>query len=324
MSAPVAMSRKIVTARPKMQSLASGDVVVRHREYIRDIGGSIGFAAEAFPINPGQAQTFPWLSSLASRFESYRFMRLAFELNNLAPTSETGTVALAVDYDAADPAPASKLQALSYRSSVRVSPWRSVRFESLPEDLHRTSTYYLRTAAVLSGGLDIKMYDVGNLFVITQGQISPGAGVSELYVEYEVILMTPQIDFLGSTVGARLSGTVGLTATALFGTDATVDAESTLALTVDTTSGASVKFNQDFTGLWIMEVTGTGLADVTTSGPNPTIASTLFMSVGTDSTTLVWVGQVAAQAGQLLELGITETTVTSVLHVVSAFPANIL
>jgi hypothetical protein len=320
-TAPVAVSRKIRTGQPRVISTSTGDIRVVHREYIRDIPGSVAFAATELPINPGQSQLFPWLSTLASRFESYRFQKLRFALNTLAPTSATGTVALAVDYDAADAAPTSKLQAMSYRSSVRDAPWKDLDFESNPQDLHRANNLYVRTVSALPANLDIKTYDVGNLFVVTQGQAGVTA-VSELYVEYDVQLITPQIDSLGATTAARVSGTAGLSATVLFGTNASIDPDSTLALSVNA-AGSIVTFLQDFTGLVICELTGTGLSTFTYGSSTATINS-LNTSAGTNNTYLIGVFHVSAQAGQTLQLGLTLTTFTAAIHIFTAFPFSIL
>jgi len=66
------------------------------------------------------------------------------------------------------------------------------------EDLRKQKTYFVRPAGVPTN-TDVKEYDVGNLFAITQGVTTAGAVLGELYVEYDVLLMTPVLESLAST-----------------------------------------------------------------------------------------------------------------------------
>jgi len=190
-SAPVASGRVRVSQKPKMVTQRNGDCSVVHREYITDIkaSGDGSFRVLPFAVNPGQSVTFPWLSRVAANYESYKFKRLDFLYETEAPTSTPGTVILTVDYDAEDQPPADKTQAMSYRSSVRSPPWAPCAHRSLSEDLNKAKSNYVRVGAQ-PNGTDIRQYDIGNLFVMTMGQ--PADQVAgELFVEYEVLLMTP-------------------------------------------------------------------------------------------------------------------------------------
>lgn len=192
--APVARARMVRNTAPRFETLRNGDCIIAHREYIGDISAGTGtpslFNVNTFVINPGQQNTFQWLSRLAANYESYKFERLAFCYETEAPTTLGGTLLLAVDYDASDPAPGSKQQAMAYRSSVRSPPWNPVKFSATREDLAKFKTNYVRTGTQPSG-TDIRTFDIGNLFVISQGVGTSGATLGELYVEYAVRLMTP-------------------------------------------------------------------------------------------------------------------------------------
>lgn len=58
--------------------------IIRNREYITDIiGPSSGglptlFNNTVFSLNPGIATTFPWLSAIASSYDTYKFHGLVF------------------------------------------------------------------------------------------------------------------------------------------------------------------------------------------------------------------------------------------------------
>lgn len=192
-AAPVSLSKKQNASRPVMSSdNSTGDlrVRVRHREYIQDLNGSVAFANTQLGINPGLSATFPWLSQMAQLFESYKFNSLRFQYRTQAPTSVTGKVLLAVDYDAADAAPASKAVLLQERTKADDVAWQNFDVVCDRADLHKFGIQrYIRSQA-LAANLDIKTYDIGNLNVATQGQAGATA-IGEVWVEYDVELITP-------------------------------------------------------------------------------------------------------------------------------------
>lgn len=193
--APVAQSRLMKTAVPSVSgSPYSGDgsVRIRHREYIGDVSSSIAFANSQFSVNPGLAATFPWLSVIAANYESYLFTSLSFEYETQVSTATSGTLMLAIDFDAADAAPVSKVQLMSYHNAVRSPLWSECQYRGDVQDLHKFGMKrYVRTAA-LAANLDIKTYDVGTLNVATQGAIG-ATPAGELYVVYDITLNTPQL-----------------------------------------------------------------------------------------------------------------------------------
>lgn len=56
--------------------------IVSHREFIGDItaDGGTAFTNASYPINPGLASTFPWLSGVSRGYSQYRFLGLVFKL----------------------------------------------------------------------------------------------------------------------------------------------------------------------------------------------------------------------------------------------------
>lgn len=210
-SAPVAKARVRRAQRPRVTPFTNGDSRVRHREYIMDLvagaGSPSAFDVQSLPVNPGQVSTFPWLSRIAANYESYRFDSLKFCYETEASTALGGSLVLAFDYDAADPAPTSKQQALMYRSSVRSAPWTACEHKSIMEDLRKAKSNYVRPGAQ-PAGTDVRQYDIGNFFAISQGVSTAGATLGELYVEYDVVLMTPVLEgfpssvFVGGTVNS--------------------------------------------------------------------------------------------------------------------------
>lgn len=174
------------------QYAGDGRVRIRHREYVGEIAGSVAFASTSFSINPGLQALFTWLSIIAPQYESYVFKRLRFLYETEKSASTDGSVMLAVDFDAADEAPVNKQQLMAFHNAVRSAAWNPCEFSSDGPDLRKFGVQrYLRSGA-LAANQDVKTYDVGNLIVATQG-MSGASVVGELYVEYDVELITPQV-----------------------------------------------------------------------------------------------------------------------------------
>jgi hypothetical protein len=218
--APVSRTKVIKTQRPKMVSLRNGDCRITHREYVGEVvaGSSVpsAFNVTSYPINPGQSSLFQWLSRVAPNYESYVLEALKICYETEAPSSLGGSLMLVVDYDGSDVAPASKQQGMAYRSSVRSAPWNPCCHVSEKEDLHKQKTFFVRPGAQPEN-TDIKLYDVGNLFVMTQNVTTSQGVCGELYVEYTVLLKTPIYEpqlLNGSLVNATGAGVL---TTALLG-----------------------------------------------------------------------------------------------------------
>ena len=192
-AAPTAMSLVTKTRVPAIKATPRG-FVVTHREYIQDVtAADANFRNTTFSVNPGLATTFPWLSAIAGRFESYLFRRLHFIYEPICPTTTPGAVMMAVDYDAVDTAPTSKVALMAYRGAVRSAPWNITRFDATRGDLRKFGVQrFVRTTAN-PANTDLKTYDVGNLQLATQNTPATPTTLGELYVEYEVEFFTPQI-----------------------------------------------------------------------------------------------------------------------------------
>jgi hypothetical protein len=173
----------------------NGRIRVAHRECIAAVTGKIAFnAAQVFALNPGLASTFPWLSGIAARYNHYKFKRLVFRFVSGTSTSITGELALVPVFDAADPAPASWNVAMQSGAAVSTPVWKNVSINVLKDQFaHTDDEYYVRSEA-LSSNLDIKTYDVGNLFVCVQGQAADDGHLGQLYVDYIVDFTSPHID----------------------------------------------------------------------------------------------------------------------------------
>lgn len=219
-----AYDRRTKIGQPKVdysRYQKDGRVRFSHREYLADLSSSVVgdtvFNVVSFPINPGMFQTFPWLSTQALGFESYRFLELSFEYETYSPTSIGGSVMLAVDYDAADSTPMSKQQMMSYNGAVRSAAWNFCEFNAAATDLRKLGDQHYIRYGNLAANLDIKTYDIGNLFAASQNVAATGFG--ELYVRYVVELITPQVGFntIAQAISSYIVANGSITRTNCFG-----------------------------------------------------------------------------------------------------------
>ncbi len=247
--------------------MGRGDICVRHREYIFDIRSSTSaFTVSAnniTAINPGLPTSFPWLSAIASRYESYRFNKLSFEYIPEASSLQTGFVALLPDYDPSDPAPTTKAQALQYEGAVKCAPWQDAAHHARLEDIHKRQSFFYRSSA-LTAAQSLSLYDTGNLFVAVGNNVTTGDVLGGLWCSYECCLYTPQLqEAPGESAKTTSGGTV--TPANPFGTAPVNQIGSVIApYIVD--SASNLTFVKDYQGLLSMVANGTSLTDLVGSG----------------------------------------------------------
>jgi len=218
-SAPVSRQRTQKMTTPNLSSSmfgGDGRVRVRHREYFSDIvSPNNGFNDTSFSIQPGNSIMFPWLSTIAENYESYRFHSLSFEYETMCATSQAGKLVMAVDFDASDAPPINKTQLMADHNAVSSAVWQECCYKASKEDLNKFGPQkFVRTGNVAA--TDIKTYDIGNLQVATQGAGGSSVTVGELYVSYDVELMTPQINPI--PLSLHLVGGTGITPDLILGT----------------------------------------------------------------------------------------------------------
>jgi len=170
---------------------------VEEDEYIADIGGSTAFVNTAFPINPGQVLTFPWLSKQAAQWEKYRWEYLEFyykpEVSAFATQGQAGKVILSCDYDASDAPPSSKQQAEDTDPHTDAMPYEDLLLQLDPRQMFEMAdSKYVRPGG-LPGSTDIKTYDSGNINVSTIANTNSSL-IGELHVRYAVVFEVPVLE----------------------------------------------------------------------------------------------------------------------------------
>jgi hypothetical protein len=227
---PIGPSQNFSSSRGGALGLGSGtsgatsrrSQVIEEDEYIGEVAGSSGFATTSYAINPGQLGTFPWGNKIAQLYEEYDFEFLEFyykrEVSEFATNGQVGKVILSCDYDASDAAPTTKQQVedtVPHIDGMPCTPLIILRLD--PNRMRKGLGKYVRPG-LQPANTDIKTYDVGNLYVTTQGCTNTST-IGELRVRYRVRLSQPVLEASSLAVSAvqHLSGIASTTAANLAG-----------------------------------------------------------------------------------------------------------
>jgi hypothetical protein len=304
-TAPAAVGRVTRNKVPQTRQRKDGICVI-HSEFITDVVGPAdptAYSAVVFQINAGLAASFPWLSQMAPLYESYRFKKLHFRYQPTSATTTDGTVYLGVEYDPNDAPPSSKQQIASWDETVSTVPWKAVTHSSKALNLNKRKSYFTRSGQVNANLLPT--YDVGYLVVATSYVPPPGpsgAPAGEIWVDYEVELMTPQLNnlALNQATSAKFSGATPLALT-------TVGNSIPGLSLVAAADNAAFTFPNPWQGL--VEVDNVGIVPswgVTGSATITTQASR------TDGTGSIKVGTLSVPAGGTLNITTTDLTAINI------------
>lgn len=248
---------------PALQSTSRREHVVRHREYIGDVitGGTSAFNVSNYPINPGVAQTFPWLSAIAQNFEQYRVDGMVFEFKSTSAdalnstNTALGTVIMATEYNSdSDPfANKQQMENHEFASSARQS-CSMLHPVECKKSLTAISELYVRSETP-PDGQDLRLYDLGRFSIATVGQQGASVNIGELWVTYEITLLKPQIpDTPAGVQGCHYAWSTGASTSDYFASGTTLEAN------YDTTSGfefstTTITFPPEVqSGDWIVKV----------------------------------------------------------------------
>jgi len=185
----------------------TGAITISHSEYIRDVYGlSAGttFQVQSLSVNPGLANSFPFLSQFASNFEEYEMIQLAYTYKslvseNLSSTDgQVGSVLLFTEYNAADKPKTSKYQIMQGygHTDGKVTDNLLHGVECDDKKIVGDGHKFVRTRPVDADvNADINKYDVGLFQLAVSGTPSALADqvIGELHVSYTVRLRKPRI-----------------------------------------------------------------------------------------------------------------------------------
>jgi len=299
------------SAKFSSSSGRNGDCRIRvaHCEYMQDVvppAASGAYQVSSFSINPGLIIMFPWLAAIANSFESYKFHKLIFHYRTESSSATVGKVIYAVDYDASDGTPQSKQTLLTQRTKGDGAPWQDFSMRCDIADLHKFGPQKFMRSTALAPNLDIKTYDVGTLFVATQG-FSASVAPGEIWVEYDLELMTPNTEVLGLSERVQ-SGGGGTSNAAPFG-NAPTTAGTVLASAVP----ASQQFTFNNSGQYLLDLVlaGTALGTPTFPGSTTSVPQLVNQVINAAGTSGIYEILVNTAAGQNLFINPNATTISS-------------
>lgn len=186
---------------PQMHS-AGHSTVFRHREYLCDITSSAtagAFKIQSFLINPGYSATFPWLSNIASTsYQKYRIRGMIFEFRSMSGdalnsvNTALGTVIMSTNYSAIDAPFQNKAQMenTDFGMSARPSMCMVHPIECDPR-MTPLSEQYVANGTENRLKYDPRMDDLGVFYIATQCMQGASVNVGELWVSYDIELITP-------------------------------------------------------------------------------------------------------------------------------------
>jgi len=171
------------------------------KEYLGDIisaASALTFKSQVFNINPGNSNTFPWLSPIARNWQQYRFHGLVFMFKTMSAdalnsvNTALGSIVMATQYNALEEAFTNKqtMENSVFSSSTKPSvsvlhPIECMRSKNVLSDL------YIDDPDQDVAGGDPRLYDLGNFTIASVGVQGAGVNLGELWVSYDVELIKP-------------------------------------------------------------------------------------------------------------------------------------
>lgn len=234
-----------------------GCTVLANREYLGDILSSQNFAMSvSATINPGLSEYFPWLSQVAKNYTQYRFRSLMFHYKStsgaLTTTQALGQIIGSANYNVYEAEPTSKSQLLNTIFAQSTVPSEDCNFaiECEPSQTVTGGLLYVRGGTPAAG--DLRLYDLGNFYLATNGMSADNVKMGELWISYEIELYKPQLPS-NSIAGGNMTliSNSAYTNASPLGTGTQTVTQNDLGLTV---SGTVITFPELAQGRYFMAI----------------------------------------------------------------------
>jgi hypothetical protein len=188
--------------QPRAEATFVGDFQrIRFREYVTDIlsNGSPDFNIRTVNIQPGLAASFPYLSTIANSFETYKLNGLVYEyIPMVSPyaTSAMGSVMMTASYNSTAVPPSSRASMENMNGCIVHRPDKSSMYGVECEGQLQNG-YFVRYGDTSTPN---NLEDYGRFYVATAGmsatQYPVGTVLGELWVTYDVVLLKHRIPLL--------------------------------------------------------------------------------------------------------------------------------
>jgi hypothetical protein len=292
-------------------------ITVSHSEFLGEVlSTGTAFNGAQYSINPGLMAVFPWLAPIANRYEAYRLRVLRFHYVPQVGSSATGMLMMAVDFDPMDTAPVNQTELLNMNGAMPTNVWNRQTLNVNLALSDKAPQRFVRSTTIANS--DLKTYDLGNFTIATQGVASGTLGT--LYADYIIELYTPQMSpFNLNAMGGLGTGSAGLSASVLFGSNWVADAQATLPGTVSAL-GWPFQFTMAWSGYMTAVITGTTFSGVMTAASSTCAYSVISTTINAAATGMIAIIAVNASVSQYVRPEITAASVTGVSWYFGAGP----
>lgn len=322
---------------PEFIKRGARGITVRHREYIGDVISSAtpgAFAITSYTLNPGNVNSFPWLSTIAQNFDQWHPNGIVYSFKSTSSSysggasQALGVVIIASDYDVTDATYSSKVEMENSEFCVSCKSDSSILHPiECAESERQVRTLKVRGISTPTDNL--QWYDLCNVQVATQGCPVASTNVGELWVAYDITFYKEQI--YGGLGGlgvyeAKFEGTTAISTSAYLGTDWSANSSNTVSVSYNGTNTFTFPVAVS-TGSWMVLYSVLGASTAVTA---PTFTytncslsqklwdvSTAIGTTGLTTTRLVYVACItvsalsSAQATVALSSGTLNTSPTA-------------
>lgn len=251
--------------------------IVSHREYLGDITGTTTFTNRLYPINPGSAITFPWLSTIAQNYQQYKIHGLIFEfrplITDFVTSGAPGVVIMATNYNADEPLYDTKQEMENSEYAVSVKPTCNLMHGvECASNQTVLSELYVRPGGIASN-LDLKFTDLGSFQFASQG--NPVQLLGELWCSYTIEFFKPILPKdIGGNIQSGVAFRNGVSNSSYLGSTL-ASYHGDLPLTITSTT---VTFNGNPQNCYLLTIYWTGQQGVVTQYPTVAVTGGVFVS----------------------------------------------
>lgn len=191
---------------PKVNNGSREKTLVGHCEYFADLYSgnftvdspdATDLKIDIYRLNPCNPDLFPWLAQVAANYQEYevRGILVIFKTtsSDLSTTLSLGTIIMAAEYNCLAEAPSSKVEMENMENAGSTKPSASL---IMPIECARannvTSHLYVGPLGGEQTG-DLRLYDLCNIYIATQGIPKENVPLGELWISYEIDLIKPRI-----------------------------------------------------------------------------------------------------------------------------------
>jgi len=180
----------------KIKTPKKRETEISWEETVYNVSSSIDFNTHKIAIQPGLSSSFTWLANNCANWEYYRFENLSYRYIpsvNMVNPNASGNVILSFDSDPDDPAPQSTLVTQNATKKVYGAPYKNMLLFLNSRDLNKQNPKSLIRMGPVPFGQTINVYDSGNVYISTSGQVANDVTLGSIVAKYTVKLFNPEV-----------------------------------------------------------------------------------------------------------------------------------